>query len=91
MKHQEERVQWRLGILIYHGSAFGHRISLETQRQGYDTVERTIGSWKGLGIPESVLTQASAVLTAAFEEHLVSRYGVAGELPLRWAGEPDPF
>ena len=91
MLNQQEKPQWRMGVIVYHGRDFGHRLELETQRQGQATRFTSLGSWKGLGIPESVLNEASALVMACLTEHLVTRYGVQGEIDFRRGGEPEPF
>lgn len=91
MNYDVQRWQWRMLTTIYHGPGFGHYIELETISKGREGVRIGAGSWNTLGIPEPVLTQARTLLDAKFTEHLVSRYGVQGELPIKWAGEPDPF
>jgi hypothetical protein len=87
----ESKPQWRLGVIVYHGPNFGHKLMLETQRQGFDTIETSIGSWKGLGIPDAVLNHARAILDSCFTDHLVSRYGVANQLWDPRMEGPEPF
>jgi hypothetical protein len=90
--YAEQHWQYRLLATVFHGPKFGHYMELAVAINGRRGV-RTIGlgQWKGLGIPEPVLRQASGLLVATWEEHLTTRYGIAGELPLKWGGEPDPF
>lgn len=84
--------QWRMLVTVYHGPSYGHYMEMETLTRGRGTTLHTgLGNWKGLGIPEPVLNEARALIDAQFSEHLVTRYGVAGELPLKWGGEPEPF
>lgn len=84
--------QWNLSIVVYHDASFGHAIKAEQVWNGrQECKEHFLGSWKGLGVPESVLNQARAMIDSIFTEHLVSRYGVQGELPTKWSGDPDPF
>lgn len=88
----ERKQQWHLLIQISHGPSFGHEITMQQKLRGHDAGPRErIGSWTGLGVPETVLNQATAIIQAVITEHVVTRYGVAGELPLKWAGDPDPF
>lgn len=74
------RWQWQMGVLVYHDQRFGHRIICLTQSPGRDGVAASIGSWKGVGMPEAVLNSARASIDTRFTEHLITRYGVAGEL-----------
>ena len=84
-------VQWTLDVSVFHGPEFGHRIYARVlgQHGGWQDVGHW--TWKGLGVPEPLLTELNARLVSVITEHLVTRYGVQGELPTRWAGEPDPF
>lgn len=84
--------QYRQLLTVYHGPKFGHYLEMETITKGRrDGIRTGLGRWTGVGIPESVLRQSSALVIARWEEHLITRYGVAGELPLKWGAEPDPF
>lgn len=84
--------QYRQLLTVYHGPQFGHYMEMERQLKGRDATHRTgLGQWTGVGIPEDVLRTSTGLLVAAWEEHLITRYGVKGELPLQWAGEPGPF
>src|SRR5262249_28016541 len=85
------RAQWAMHVVIYHESTCGHVIEVETQRQGQEPYLSPSANWKGLGIPEPVLNSIRTAMDALLTEHLVSRYGVQGELPVTWAGEPEPF
>jgi hypothetical protein len=79
-------------VSVFHGPTYGHYMELERAFRGREECLRTgLGQWNGLGIPEDVMRTASGLIVAAFEEHLITRYGVAGELPVKWGGEPDPF
>lgn len=91
MREKNDKAQWALYVTVWHSQTFGHYITVETQTQGRHPKGHSGGSWKGLGIPEQVLSELNAMLQALVTEHLVTRYGVQGELPMRWAGEPDPF
>jgi hypothetical protein len=91
VKNPEGKLQWALSIGVYHDPSFGHRIELWWGSTARAPHVRSGGTWKGLGIPEAVLTELRAEIDATVTEHLVTRYGVAGELPLKWSGEPDPF
>jgi hypothetical protein len=84
--------QFRLLATVYHGPKFGHYMEMETRSKGRDATNRKgLGQWTHVGIPEDVLSVSSGLLVATWEEHLITRYGVAGELPLTWRVEPDPF
>lgn len=90
--YDRSKVQWTLTVTIYHGPSFGHVLEMATETKGRPDrmTHDTIGSWKGIGVPEPVMTQALAVVNAAIQEHLVSRYGVQELLPA-WPDEVDPF
>lgn len=92
MDYLPENYVYRQLVTVYHGPSFGHYIEMETAIKGRKHVTRVgLGNWKGLGIPEHLMRTASGIMVAAFEEHLVTRYGIQGELPTKWGGEPDPF
>jgi hypothetical protein len=91
MDYGPEKWQWAMLVKVLHGSVYGHRIEIETRTKGRESHAQPAGTWRGLGIPEPVLTCARAQLDVIFTEHLITRYGVRGELPLKWSGEPDPF
>jgi len=82
-----EVAQWTLDITVYHARGFGHRLraSVLAKRGGWVTV----GSWpwRGLGFPSELLPDIHARIEAVIDEHLLTRYGIRDELPLRWAGE----
>lgn len=84
MRRQTEKPQWNLGVTIYHGSNFGHRIEIWTQKLGQNPKLYDGGSWRGLGIPDDVLAGCRARLDSIFTEHLVTRYGIQDELPGLW-------
>lgn len=86
-----ERWQWAMLVKVLHGSSYGHRIEVEVRTKGRESHAMSLGTWQGLGIPETVLTPAQALLSSIFAEHLTTRYGIQGELPLKWSGEPDSF
>jgi hypothetical protein len=91
MTREDKPVFW-LTVEIRHGPAYGHRMELHLDAPHWkDPVIKELGWWKGLGVPESVLNSARAIVDATLTEHLVTRYGIQGELPTRWGGEPDPF
>jgi hypothetical protein len=79
-------------VTIYHGPTFGHAIEMVTETKGRprDHTHDTIGSWRGVGIPSDVLRTAKTLISAAFDEHCILRYGVAETLE-GWEVEPDPF
>lgn len=92
MDYDTRHWQFRLSATVYHGSQFGHYLELERLIRGRDTTRRTgLGQWRGHGIPEDVLRTSSGLIVAQWEEHLITRYGVQGELPELWAGEAGPF
>jgi hypothetical protein len=77
---RNENPQWRVGLVVYHGPNFGHRIEIETQRQGQETQYIEAGSWKGIGVPKRIAMDASVLLEAIVMEHLEHRYGIQEEL-----------
>jgi hypothetical protein len=83
-----EVAQWTLDVTVFHSRGVGHRLraSVLDRRGGW----RTVGSWpwKGLGFPEELLPDIDARVCSVIHEHLITRYGIAGQLPFRWAGEP---
>lgn len=92
MSYDQKNWQHRVLLTVFHGSNFGHYMEMERSWKGREECLRTgLGQWKGLGIPEDVLRTASGLIVAAWEEHLITRYGVQGELPTQWGGELDPF
>jgi hypothetical protein len=86
MPHQIESPQWAMHVIVFHGPTFGHRIRLETQRQGCAPVASSLGTWKGMGIPESLLELATARVADTLHLHLETRYGIAQELPFPPSG-----
>lgn len=91
MADQYGNWQWTMDVVIWHDQSFGHQMTVTTQTKGRDGRLAGTWNWKGLGVPEDLVYDMEARLIGILTEHLVSRYGVAGELPLKWAGEPDPF
>lgn len=92
MAEAEANWQYRQLLTVFHGPKFGHYLEMETISKGRDNGIRTgLGTWNGSGIPEQVLRESSALIVARWEEHLITRYGVWGELPELWRAEPDPF
>jgi hypothetical protein len=91
MEPRKEQLVYALSVGVYHCSDFGHRMELWHGSVPRKPHCRELGRWKGLGIPEQVYTDALTVVHATLGEHLLTRYGIAGELPLKWGGEPDPF
>lgn len=86
------RLQWTLTVQIYHGPSFGHSIEMLTHTNGRDgeTID-SLGSWRGVGVPEDVLKQARALVDAALTQHLLTRYGIAGQLGSDGLSEVSPF
>jgi hypothetical protein len=84
--------QYYLSLAVYHAPSFGHKVDLWETIVARDYT-REVGdwSWKGLGVPATLLRDMQARLSAVLAEHLTFRYGVADELPIRWAGDPEPF
>lgn len=89
MTDNQNRLQWTLCVQIWHGPTFGHEMVASTETTGRDPSVTLLGRWKGLGCPEPVLNSARATVDALVTEHVCTRYGIAGELPLTWAGEPE--
>lgn len=87
MEDRQERIQWFMQVNVSHGPSFGHRIELVCGNRGRTPWFRTIGSWTGFGCPPDVLEQATALLMAVFQEHILTRYGEQSSLPGKWAGE----
>jgi hypothetical protein len=80
-----------MDVTIWHSPDFGHKVAITTQRQGQ--VPNKVGdfAWKGLGVSNELVKQIQACVSAVVADHLVFRYGVADELDLHWAGDPEPF
>jgi hypothetical protein len=91
MPKPRETAQWYLSLTVFHGPAFGHRIEITTMSRGRDALAHSGGTWKGLGVPESVLNALRGQVDALITEHLLTRYGIQGELPMTWSGEVGPF
>jgi hypothetical protein len=90
--HEHRRTpQFTLDVSIDHGPQFGHLITAQvlTRRGGWTVVGTW--RWQGLGVPEPLLTDLLTRINAVLTDHLVTRYGVQGELPVLWAGDPDAF
>lgn len=83
--------QFTLDVSIFHTPQFGHTIAAAvlTKRGGWTTVGTW--SWHGRGVPEPLYADLIARVCAVLTEHLVTRYGVQGELPFEPVGDPDPF
>jgi hypothetical protein len=45
--------------------------------------------WRGLGIDASLASDIEARIASVIAEHLVTRYGIQGQLRTTWAGEPE--
>lgn len=88
---QLPKLQWACNTLVFHAPDFGHRIVVMRQRQGGNPERVGDVEWRGLGIPSEILKGGLALQYAATQEYLVYRYGVAEELDLHWAGDPEPF
>lgn len=86
-----ERLQWVLSVGVFHGASFGHRIDAWTDLGARGAVNLGSWEWKGIGIPEPKLQALRTKVDACLSDHFVTRYGVAGEFPHRWTGEPEPF
>lgn len=92
MSYDKRHWQYRQLATIYHGTDFGHYMELERQWRGRDATVRTgLGQWRSLGCPPDVLQASSGLLVAAWEEHILTRYGEQDVLLTKWAGEPEPF
>lgn len=91
MEGNKRHWQWALSVVIYHGPGFGHCVDIIEHLKAREPKTSLAGQWNSLGVPEPVLTSLRTSIDARITEHLVARYGVQGELPTLWAGEPDPF
>lgn len=89
--HDQHRPHFIMTVTVWHGSTFGHTVELDTVTVGRPSTSDVLGSWSTLGIPGAVLSGITSSVHAVLTEHLVTRYGLADELPTRWAGDPEPF
>lgn len=87
-----DKLMWTMCVHVWHAPDYGHKLQIVTYR-GFDGPSKYYdgGTWKGLGIPGMVLEQVRSLADGILSEHLVMRYGLQEELPIKWAGEPDPF
>jgi len=87
-----DRLQWTMVFHVWHAADYGHKLQIVTYNAyNSDGKYYDAGTWKGLGIPGAVLEQARSLADGILSEQLITRYGVQEELPVKWAGEPDPF
>lgn len=91
MDRNQETVQWSFLVQVLHGQQFGHRIEYRIKSRGRQEYVTSGGNWKGLGVPKEILDMTLAHVDAIVGDHLVTRYGIQDELPLKWSGDPDPF
>ena len=89
--HREPLPQWTLDVTVFHSPDFGHRIKAAVLSKRGNWFQVGQWEWTGLGIPAELLVDVVTRVNAVIEEHLVTRYGVQGTLPMRWAGDPEPF
>lgn len=77
-----------MDVSIYHLDGWNHQLRAMVlgKRGGWHHVGEW--SWKGIGVPAPLLADISARIHSAIEEHLVTRYGVAGVAPEFWEGGP---
>lgn len=87
-KSPGEVAQWTLDVTVFHGPGFGHRLRASVLGRHGDW--HTVGtwSWQGIGIPESLVPDIEARVTAVITEHLLTRYGFRQELPFPPGGHP---
>lgn len=79
--------QWTMDITVWHGATFGHRVTCRVLGKAGGWVDVGTWYWTGLGVPGDLVDDLQARLASVITEHLVTRYGVAGQLDVRWAGE----
>jgi hypothetical protein len=79
--------QWTLDCSVFHVDGYRHVVLARVLGRRGGWVSVGSWSWTGLGVPEPLVNDLQARIAAVVAEHLVTRYGVEGELPLRWAGE----
>lgn len=91
MDKRKELIKWQLGLSVSHGSAYGHKLELVEYSDRWPLKVTQAGSWATSGVPEPVLNSARAMWDARFTEHLLTVYGVQGEIPRLWTGEAGPF
>lgn len=92
MTYDNSRVQWTMTVTVFHGPSFGHAVEVATETKGRPNLctQDSIGSWRGVGVPERVMEGMEASLLSIFQEHIHRRYGVAPSLE-GWWDEPEPF
>jgi hypothetical protein len=88
---REPRAQWTLDVTVFHGPEFGHQVKAAILSNRGNWMRCGTWTWSGLGIPAEVVTDIQSRVAAIISEHLVTRYGVQGQLPMTWAGDPEPF
>jgi len=79
-------------VSLWHGTQFGHTVEVETVTKGrdIDTID-SLGSWRGIGIPEETYKGIMASVNAILSEHLVTRYGVNPQCDWSLGEEQAPF
>jgi hypothetical protein len=86
-----ERLQWVMSVGVFHGPEFGHRVDCWADNLLKEPLVRGSWDWKGVGMPATKLVDIRSTVDSILSEHFVTRYGVQGEFPQRWTGEPEPF
>lgn len=86
-----ERLQWEMATSVYHSPMFGHRLSVDVLLRGKSWSNVHSWPWRGLGFPNELLPEIRSCLDATVTEHLLTRYGIRGELGTSWAREVGPF
>ncbi len=87
-----DQLQWTMSCEVWHARDYGHKLQVSTYRGTYGEGKHySAGTWKGLGVPGLVLQESRSLIDGIWSEYLIHRYGIQEELPIKWAGEPDPF
>ena len=85
------KLQWAMTVSVWHGPQFGHKLLIATSNQFGTLNDVGHWNWRGIGIPTDIFSAAQGVAASVIADHLLFRYGVAEELPLRPGGDPQPF
>lgn len=80
--YDKQKPQWTMTVTVYHLPNFNHAVELVTETRGAPRryTHDTVGTWKGVGIPNDVLQDVAMSVKWVLEEHLITRYGVAANL-----------
>lgn len=83
-------VQWSMLVQVIHGPGFGHSVECSVNYTGKprENFDDTLGTWQGVGVPESLLKEMRGYVDAIFSEYMIRRYSVSMELPNQWEVEP---